>query len=129
MASVLVSFSQDPATMELSTLQNINAAEQLKVFVQNRIRLDGREFTSHRNVSVTKSYIKAKNVYGSSFVKIGETVVVCGINLLVGVPSIDAPSHGDIGNYAVSFRHRTSTLTHLSTPLQFVMSHLTWAAT
>jgi len=87
--------------MEFQTLQIIDVTEQLRAFVKNRIRLDGREFNTSRNVSVATSYVQGPNVYGSSFVKIGDTVVVCGINLLVGVPSIEEPSHGDIG---ISFR-------------------------
>ncbi len=84
--------------MEFQTLQSIDVVQQLKTFVQNRIRLDGREFNKERNVSVSTSFVKGPNVYGSSFVQIGDTVVVCGINLSVGVPSVEAPELGDIGN-------------------------------
>lgn len=78
-------------------LAKLNPLTELRVHVKNEIRLDGRAPRDHRKVIVQKSYITSPGTYGSALVKIGKTSAVCGINLMVGTPSMQAPTSGDIG--------------------------------
>lgn len=79
-------------------IYEIDKLQQLKIFVQNGIRLDGREFNRSRPLVCKLSAVASTpNVVGSSRVQCGETVVVCGIVLMVGTPSAKYPSSGDSG--------------------------------
>lgn len=80
-------------------LHHIDAAQQLRVFLGNKVRLDGRMLTERRVVQLKQTFLDAPSsgVFGSSQVKLGGTSVVCAINLMVGVPSVHTPSSGDLG--------------------------------
>lgn len=79
-------------------IYEIDKLQQLKIFVQNGIRLDGREFNRSRPLVCNLSAVASTpNVVGSSRVQCGETVVVCGIVLMVGTPSAKYPNSGDSG--------------------------------
>eukprot|EP01038_Epipyxis_sp_PR26KG_P004442 gene4442-6282_t len=69
-----------------------------KTFLSNSIRMDGRGLKDHRIITVRPGFINQSSdiIYGSSQVQIGGTVVMCGINLMAGTPSVFKPSSGDI---------------------------------
>ena len=75
----------------------IDANKQLRVFIKNKIRLDGRSFDDYRHFQCKANTITSPGVIGSSHVQMGSTVVFCGINLMIGVPSVQHASSGDIG--------------------------------
>lgn len=74
--------------------------------IKNKVRLDGRDLLTYRPIKVVPSYLKRNStskycssnsyIYGSSYVSIGNTIVICGINLMIGTPSLLKPSSGDI---------------------------------
>lgn len=78
---------------------SIDAVQQLRVFIQNKVRLDGRTLSESRSVLVKQSYLNTPStgIFGSSHVNIGGTVVVCALNVMVGVPAVYTPSAGDVG--------------------------------
>jgi exosome complex RNA-binding protein Rrp42 (RNase PH superfamily) len=80
-----------------SALYNIDIHENLKAFVKNEVRFDGRRLMSHRGFQSKQGVLSSPNVCGSSRVQLGGTSVICGINVMVGNPSISAPDKGDIG--------------------------------
>ena len=65
----------------------------------NKVRLDGRNFGEYRVASAVRSCFDSPGVIGSSRVQFGGTAVVCGINIMVGVPSTKEPSLGDVGKF------------------------------
>ena len=89
-------------------IYSIDAVQQLRVFLQNKVRLDGRTLEERRQIYVKQSYLDSPStgIFGSSHVKIGGTVVICALNVMVGVPSVHTPSAGDVGrlkNVTISF--------------------------
>lgn len=63
-------------------------------FFAQKTRPDGRLFSMCRKTQVTTGIIE-KHAAGSALVKIGETQVLCGVVLQVGVPSLQ-PNCGDL---------------------------------
>ncbi len=78
--------------------REIDPAAYLLSFLKNGVRPSGRLITDYRNINVRQGSVNAANVYGSAQVQIGETIVTCGVNLMVGSPSLDKPQQGDIGS-------------------------------
>ena len=72
-------------------------ADQLRAYLQNQVRLDGRGLVDHRKTLIRKSQFEFGDVVGSSRVQVGGTIIICGINLLVGTPCLAHPSSGDVG--------------------------------
>jgi len=78
------------------------AVEQLdpighyRSFIKNGVRIDGRNFSSLRRISVGTGNFTTSSTCGSSKVEIGETKVACSISVLVGTPSQQYPDSGDI---------------------------------
>ena len=73
--------------------------EYYRSFIKNSIRPDGRKFSEYRRLAVRQGFVTAPNVYGSAQVQINNTIVVCGINIMVGSPSMADPNKGDLGKY------------------------------
>ena len=68
--------------------------------INNKIRLNNRQFHQHRPVIVSTDEIKSQtNVYGSSIVTIGRTVVSAVITIHSMNPTVKQPSYGDIGKF------------------------------
>ena len=82
-------------------LHQFNKLDHCRAFLKNSVRLDGRNFEDNRIVRISMDTIKNEGVIGSSHVQLGETVVFCGINVLIGNPSITAPDSGDCGKYII----------------------------
>lgn len=61
--------------------------------IENKRRIDGRGFDDLREISIQTGMI-ADKAEGSSFVKLGNTEVLCGIKLEVGEPYPDNPDEG-----------------------------------
>jgi exosome complex RNA-binding protein Rrp42 (RNase PH superfamily) len=76
----------------------LDETEQLRTFVKNGVRLDGRSLSDNRNRSCKVSTVRAEGVVGSSQVQLGGTIVSCGISLKVGTPTAEAPEAGEIGS-------------------------------
>lgn len=77
--------------------EQFDDAEYYRSFIKNSIRPDGRKFTQYRRLAVKTGAISAPNVYGSAQVQIDKTIVLCGINIMVGSPSMADPEKGDLG--------------------------------
>jgi exosome complex RNA-binding protein Rrp42 (RNase PH superfamily) len=79
-----------------SALLELDAEKLQRACFKNKVRIDGRGFLQHRRVTVQPSYLKAPHIVGSALVQIGGTMCVAGVNIMVGVPSPEAPSCGDV---------------------------------
>lgn len=73
----------------------LSGREQLEVFLSNECRPDGREFEQIRHVEISPD-TPSSSCYGSATVKWGKTVISCSVNVQIGIPSVDCPSHGSI---------------------------------
>lgn len=60
--------------------------------IQNDKRVDKREFTQFRDIEIKENIIETAE--GSSYVKIGNTQVIAGVKIGVGVPFPDTPNEG-----------------------------------
>ncbi len=78
-------------------LHQFNRLAHCRAFLKNNVRLDGRNFDESRTVRISSNTIESDGVIGSSQVQLGETVVLCGINVMIGNPSVVAPESGDCG--------------------------------
>ncbi len=68
--------------------------EHVIKFLQNGLRLDGRKPLEYRDISIEVGI--TKNAEGSARVKIGETELLVGVKMEVGVPYPDTPAEGTI---------------------------------
>lgn len=62
--------------------------------LEKNIRYDGRKLLDYRTIVVEQNPIK--NAEGSCRVKIGETEIIVGVKLEVGVPYPDTPNEGSL---------------------------------
>jgi exosome complex RNA-binding protein Rrp42 (RNase PH superfamily) len=92
------------SSVEVVLQEQFDPVDYFRSFCKNSIRPDGRKFSDYRQFSVRTKSVKATNVYGSSQVQIGKTIVTCGVNLMIGIPSMNEPSKGDIGVCVFSFK-------------------------
>lgn len=77
---------------------SLDEKHQLRVFTKNNIRLDGRTFLDRRAVTCQQSFLSINHgLIGSSRVQMDSTVVICGVNIMVGVPTVTDPNSGDVG--------------------------------
>ncbi len=84
-------------TLSFAVQQEIDPKSHFLSYLKNGIRPNGRVTTDYRHISIRTGSSSAPNVYGSSQVQMGETIVTCGVNLMVGSPSLEEPQLGDIG--------------------------------
>jgi exosome complex RNA-binding protein Rrp42 (RNase PH superfamily) len=75
-------------------LQCFDEKEYLQKFLEQQIRVDGREFDQLRECSLSPAFLS--QALGSSIVNLGGTKFTCGIECEVGKPSQDQPYSGDI---------------------------------
>ena len=80
--------------MDEATYAKIFPLEYLRKFLAAECREDGRDLLSARKTVIEVNNLPTAN--GSSIVKLGDTVVVCGIKLEVGLPALDKPRDGSI---------------------------------
>ena len=80
--------------METETFARIHPQEFYRKFLEQSVRPDGRNLTTSRAAIVAGAAIKSAD--GSAMAKIGNTTVVCGIKLEVGVPPATAPREGRV---------------------------------
>ena len=74
-------------------------SDVLRVFIEKGIRNDGRSLEAHRGVTLKSAMYTGTDLYGSSQVHIGKTIVTTGVNLMIGTTSDTCPDKGDIGSY------------------------------
>lgn len=82
--------------------EKFDDSDYYKSFYKNNIRPDGRKFNEYRRLSVRSGVITANNVYGSAQVQLDKTIVMCGINIMVGSPSMADPDKGDLGMSSIT---------------------------
>lgn len=87
---------------EAEAFQRVHPKEYLKKYLVKGIRPDGRAFLEARGLRITPASISTAN--GSSVVRIGKTIVVCGIKAEISEPTYDNPDSGYIGN-SISLVH------------------------
>lgn len=73
-------------------LKVVQPTEYLQRFIEKNIRPDGREFLESRDIQVNLGPIKRSQ--GSATVRIGNTIVVCGIKAEIAVPTALHPKRG-----------------------------------
>jgi exosome complex RNA-binding protein Rrp42 (RNase PH superfamily) len=89
--------------------------------LQRGVRLDGRSLLSSRQI-VTKRGVLCN--CPSASVKIGNTMVICSIKFLIGVPNTHHPNKGDVLfdmnvlNLRIENRNKTSTELEVASTLQ-----------
>lgn len=86
-----------------------NKLELFEKCLQSDVRLDGRNFSDYRVSSIKRNVLKTQinlsgqRIYGSAQVQIGGTIVIAGVLLMVGLPSLQHPGSGDIGSRRLFF--------------------------
>jgi hypothetical protein len=56
-----------------------------------------RQVDIKRGIYSTKENFGPNSVFGSSQIRIGGTIAICGVNVQIGCPSPTYPEYGDIG--------------------------------
>ncbi len=75
------------------TLKIVNSENILSKMKEGQ-RLDGRGLNDYRDIEIKVNNIKSAD--GSSWVRIGNTEVVCGIKFIIGTPYPDSPDEGNM---------------------------------
>jgi len=75
------------------TLKIVNSENVLSKIKEGK-RLDNRDLLEYRNLEIKVGNIKSAD--GSSWVKLGNTEVVCGIKFTIGAPYPDSPDQGSM---------------------------------
>ncbi|KAI0236813.1 hypothetical protein L0F63_001683, partial [Massospora cicadina] len=70
---------------EAEAFQRVHPKEYLKKFLAKGILPDGREFLEPRGIRITPASISTAN--GSSVVRIGKTIVMCGVKAEISEPT------------------------------------------
>ncbi|KAJ1978238.1 hypothetical protein H4R34_003279 [Dimargaris verticillata] len=83
-----------PVVLSAAAFEKIAPEEFYKRFVQNNVRPDGRSLERFRPTSLQINSVTTAN--GSAVVRLGNTMVVCGIKAEVAEPRADAPNLGYI---------------------------------
>lgn len=68
------------------------SSKYIKKLIEDNLRADGRSFDQFREIKVETGVLKTAE--GSAKVTIGETVVLAGIKMSIGVPFPDSPEEG-----------------------------------
>lgn len=77
---------------EAEAFQRVHPKEYLKRFLAKQLRPDGRIFSEVRDTYVTAGSIGTAN--GSSVVRIGKTIVMCGVKAEIAEPTFEEPDSG-----------------------------------
>ncbi len=64
----------------------------IKALVESGKRVDGRAFDEHREIEIIRDF--SKKAEGSCLVKLGNTQVLAGVKLSIGIPYPDTPAEG-----------------------------------
>ncbi|KAJ3385188.1 Exosome complex component RRP43 [Lobulomyces angularis] len=90
-----ISDTENPSQFQLdsTTFLKIHPLEYNKRFFNENTRADGRNFTEARNTKVMLNCFK-KTSNGSSQVKIGNTLISCGVKAQINQPSVTNPNEG-----------------------------------
>jgi exosome complex component RRP42 len=75
------------------TIKIVNSENVLTKIKEGK-RLDDRGFNDYRSLEVKVGNVKSAG--GSSWVKLGDTEIVCGIKFVVGTPYPDSPDEGSM---------------------------------
>ena len=81
--------------MEVEAFQRLDLESFYRKFITNAVRPDGRTLHAVRDIAITLGVLSSHNVAASALVRLGNTKVVVGITLQIGVPSEAAPDCGD----------------------------------
>jgi exosome complex component RRP43 len=81
--------------MEVEAFQRLDPESFYRKFIASAVRPDGRTLHAVRDISITPGVLSSHNVAASALVRLGDTKVVVGITLQIGVPSEAAPDCGD----------------------------------
>ncbi|CAK8697284.1 unnamed protein product [Clavelina lepadiformis] len=73
-------------------LLNLQPVESYKTFLKENIRPDGRELMETRQTVLNVGSISTAD--GSALVKLGETMVICGVKAELTIPSAEDPGKG-----------------------------------
>lgn len=90
--------TQTPSTngalhfIDADTFRKIHPHEYLRRFTSQGVRPDGRTFEKFRPTLINTGSISTAN--GSALVRIGNTMVVCGIKAEIAEPTLDHPRRG-----------------------------------
>ncbi|KAG9311642.1 ribosomal protein S5 domain 2-type protein [Chiua virens] len=80
--------------LRAQVFQRLHPHAYLDRFLAEGVRPDGREPREWRDVSVNVGSISTAD--GSALVRVGKTILVCGIKAEIAEPELDAPDHGFI---------------------------------
>lgn len=78
--------------MDVQTLKKVDLTAYLEKFWQSDYRHDGRAFNERRAVSIDSGSLSSAE--GSSLVRMGGTMMICGIKAEVAAPTAAHPSKG-----------------------------------
>ncbi|PFH48998.1 hypothetical protein AMATHDRAFT_148629 [Amanita thiersii Skay4041] len=78
--------------LKAAIFKRLHPRVYLERFVAENVRPDGREFGEWRPVSVDVGSISTAD--GSSLVKLGETIIVCGVKAEIAEPELERPNEG-----------------------------------
>ncbi|KAJ2378705.1 Exosome complex component RRP43 [Coemansia sp. RSA 2603] len=79
-------------TFAMQTFERIHPVEFQRRFLTQDTRLSGREFSQFRALHIVKGSISTAQ--GSATVRMGNTIMVCGIKAEVCEPDVKRPTHG-----------------------------------
>jgi len=74
------------------TLAEILKIKQVKKLFKEGQRISERGFMDYRNIDIKTNVVE--KAFGSAMAKIGDTVVVAGVNVELGIPFADSPDKG-----------------------------------
>lgn len=74
------------------TLADILRIKQVRKYIKEAKRVDGRNFLDYREIEIKTGVVK--KAYGSAYVKLGDTMAIAGIHFELGAPFPDTPDEG-----------------------------------
>jgi len=79
-------------TLQAEAFHKLHPKEFHKKFLEQKVRPDGRGLTKVRKPIIVRGSLAQAD--GSALVRMGNTTVICGLRLEVGVPQAVKPKHG-----------------------------------
>ncbi|KAI0960529.1 hypothetical protein AcW1_005021 [Taiwanofungus camphoratus] len=84
--------SAEQDALKAATFQRLHPKVYLERFLAENVRPDGRNFNEWREVSLNVGSISTAD--GSALVRLGDTIVVCGVKAETAEPELDSPGEG-----------------------------------
>lgn len=83
---------------ESAIFEVLDPRAHLRTFLSQGVRADGRELLKTRNIELRVGFQDqtSAGVLGSAEIRLGRTMVRCGISVMIGTPSVAAPEEGDL---------------------------------